>query len=555
MKQNIKIFVFTNIKKYKLLFFADIVCMVSYKVLSMILPKVQSDMIDSLSQSVVYAHFISVFLLFSFVLASNFFVEFLESVFSLKFMENVSYDIRNKINDKFLKLSYSKYSSMNFSEISSLYNKELNIVKEFPLMVLDLLVSIFSVVGTMLLMIQCNSLITTIIILLLVIYLFINIKTGTIVKRYADDVLIRNQETAEVLQENFENNSIIRLFNAYDYACGRFRKNNYQYTSQSKKLEFYYAVNTMTSVVTIIIGLIFIWFIGGTELAKGNMTIGEIWMLTSYQSMLLSPLKYITNFSSKYNITLTALNRLEQYYGFEEERSGKQLISEGIKTIEIANLDFSYDNNIIFKNVNLILRKGRVYVLKGKSGTGKSTLFRLIMGDYDILSGEIKVNNININELNKKDYRKKIGYISINAKFFNDTILNNLILSGKDEFEIEQEIELIDILEEINNADDRENSHILNSGSNFSTGQLVRMDIVRNLLKEPSLLFIDEAISSLDIVRREKIYSILKSIKNEAIIIIISHNPEDVYIADEILNLENNVISSVYEDSSFAYNL
>lgn len=219
--------------------------------------------------------------------------------------------------------------------------------------------------------------------------------------------------------------------------------------------------------------------------------------------------------------------------------------------IEVNNLDFSYENDPnekkIFSNLNIKLKFGNIYGLSGKNGTGKSTFADLIIGLLSPQNGNILFDGKNIN-LFLNSWTNSVSYLSQNYFLFNDTIKNNITLRTKtnDIFhkeKYEKALKISNLNEEFEKFTEQDESILRNSGKNLSGGQKQRIAIARLIYKDSKVVILDEPTSSLDQISSKLMIKMLKEIKKDKLIIVISHSQEILDECDDILTIENRKIN------------
>ena len=219
--------------------------------------------------------------------------------------------------------------------------------------------------------------------------------------------------------------------------------------------------------------------------------------------------------------------------------------------IEVNNLDFSYENDPnekkIFSDLNIKLKFGNIYGLSGKNGTGKSTFADLIIGLLSPQNGNILFDGKNIN-LFLNSWTNSVSYLSQNYFLFNDTIKNNITLRTKtnDIFhkeKYEKALEISNLNEEFEKFTEQDESILRNSGRNLSGGQKQRVALARLIYKDSKVVILDEPTASLDQISSKLMIKMLKEIKKDKLIIVISHSQEILDECDDILILENRKIN------------
>ena len=287
--------------------------------------------------------------------------------------------------------------------------------------------------------------------------------------------------------------------------------------------------------------VIVLWF-GGTLILGDNSPISApacIYYLTILYSVI-NPLKDFSKAS--YNIPrgLAAMERIDMILGSENtivEKSNAVSAKSMEKGIDIRNLTFSYDGEReVLKDINISIEKGKTIALVGQSGSGKSTLVDLIPRYYDVTSGEVLIDGVNVKDMTVKSLRSLIGNVNQEAILFNDSFYNNITF-GVENATMEQVIEAAKIA----NAHDfimaTENGYDTNVGDRgclLSGGQRQRISIARAILKNPPILILDEATSALDTESERLVQEALERLMKTRTTIAIAHRLSTIKNADEI---------------------
>ena len=202
------------------------------------------------------------------------------------------------------------------------------------------------------------------------------------------------------------------------------------------------------------------------------------------------------------------------------------------RKIIINNLTFSQKEKVIFKNLSFEIDKNTLVLVKGKSGSGKSTLLNCLTGLIEPTAGQITYDNININEINKNDLKNKIGYVLQENFFFHGSIIENLKFNNKN-----IDLAEIDRLAKILNLNNliKENININEATSNLSIGEKQRLALLRELIKKPSVLILDEVTSSIDQKSINLIISYIKLLKKNVTIVAVTHKDDFDEISDKII--------------------
>ena len=358
-----------------------------------------------------------------------------------------------------------------------------------------------------------------------------------IIHRVSNQILHGYSDITNVLTNTYNNWFAIRSFHCYQYIHERYKRKNQEYKSAINKQNLLYMINVLSTLILQFFGLALIWIVGAKEIIRGNMTIGTIMALMNYQTILMNPIIGIADFANEYHTAIVSLRDIDSLLSYPNTETNKQPIENNYRiTLKQVNFHYPDAESEIIRNANLTLKKGILYAVHGKSGHGKSTLFKLITGIYRTTGGNIFINDISIGDCDLTTYWSRIGYVMQRSLFFKDTIIKNMFYEGNNA-DLEEIAKYLDILDEINELPELWETEIKTDPYNFSEGQLRRMDILRNILKNPEVLIFDEVTANIDDGRRQKFYDLLHKLVNDKIIIFSTHNMEELKEADEIIDM------------------
>jgi subfamily B ATP-binding cassette protein MsbA len=263
--------------------------------------------------------------------------------------------------------------------------------------------------------------------------------------------------------------------------------------------------------------------------------------------MLINPAKNVS--TSFFNIQrgAAALTRVEEVLNspvtVDDNPSGKTL-TEFSDSIEFRNVVFAYEDAVILDGINLKIEKGKTIALVGSSGAGKSTLADLVPRFHDVTSGEVLIDGINIRDYSLESVRRQMSIVTQEPILFNDTITNNIAL-GQSEInqqEVEQAARIANAHNFIVAKENGYETNIGDRGSKLSGGERQRLTIARAVLKNPPILILDEATSSLDTESERLVQDAINNMMQNRTSIVIAHRLSTIRHADEIIVLQKGKI-------------
>lgn len=288
------------------------------------------------------------------------------------------------------------------------------------------------------------------------------------------------------------------------------------------------------------IAQIVIYFFVGFEIIKGNLTIGMFTIIISYFSKMLNSIRYFFNIGKSYQNNLVSYNRIIDLFSIANQSNGEIKLNQ-VDKIEFKDIKFGYPGRDILNEMNLSFEKGKIYTIVGNNGSGKSTLVNLIMGVHiDSFDGNILFNDINIYDIDMEYARNHIISITEQEPYLiSDTLNTNISIFNKNNNnDIQNFIELLSLDKYISLLEDGMETVINEKGENISGGEKQKISLLRQFLKDTSVMIFDEPTSALDKDTKHKFYNYINEIKKDKIIILISH---DGYLscADEVIDLNS----------------
>ena len=368
---------------------------------------------------------------------------------------------------------------------------------------------------------------------------------GTVGRKLKAKSLVAQQklgETTSQMEETLGGLRIIKAFIAEKKMSARFMKCSNELRAAIMRVATRQAAaHPMSEFLGTCVIVIVLWF-GGTLILGDNSPISAasfIYYLTILYS-IINPLKDFSKAS--YNIPrgLASMERIDKILDSENPIVEKEdaVSTDGLKQgIEIRDLTFSYDGEKnVLNNINLTIEKGKTVALVGQSGSGKSTLVDLIPRYYDVTSGEVLIDGVNVKGMTVKSLRSLIGNVNQEAILFNDSFYNNITF-GVENATMEQVIEAAKIANAhdfIMATENGYNTNVGDRGCLLSGGQRQRISIARAILKNPPILILDEATSALDTESERLVQEALERLMKTRTTIAIAHRLSTIKNADEI---------------------
>jgi ATP-binding cassette subfamily B protein len=297
-------------------------------------------------------------------------------------------------------------------------------------------------------------------------------------------------------------------------------------------------ISNFTYVIVAVLGAVFV--------LQRIITVGDILAFFQYTQSFTRPIQQITRVMNQIQTAMAASERIFEFLEFEdEENPSTRMITEIKDGISFENVSFSYTpNEKIIKNLSFDVKKGEKIAIVGETGAGKTTIVKLLMRFYDIDSGSIKIDGINIDEYDKDSLRSLTGMVLQDSWLFSDTILNNIRYGNLDA----TDEEIVDAASQvyadnfIRRYSDGYESELNEDTDNISHGQKQLLTIARTILSKKEVLILDEATSSVDTRTEKLIQKAMDKLMEGKTSFIIAHRLSTIRNADKIIVIENGEI-------------
>ncbi|MEF8846740.1 MAG: ABC transporter ATP-binding protein [Bacteroidales bacterium] len=357
-------------------------------------------------------------------------------------------------------------------------------------------------------------------------------------------------ELLSMLEETIFGLRIIKAFNSEARVKRKFQKENQKYTRiMNRILRKRMLANPFSEFISVSVIVVIMWY-GGSQVLSPETSMLSPEAFITYLiifSQIIRPAKVISNYYYNFKKGLASFERIETVLNAEEtikEKPNAQSIKAFKDSIVYEDVSFWYNHDYVLNHVNLEIGKGQTVAIVGQSGAGKSTLISLLPRFYDVKEGDIRVDGISIKDLKVKDLRGLIGLVTQESILFNDTVYNNIAF-GRDDAAYEQVEEAARVANAHTFIMELENGYETNigdQGNKLSGGQKQRISIARAIMKNPPILILDEATSSLDTESEKLVQDALYRLMHNRTSIIIAHRLSTVREADKIVVLHQGTV-------------
>jgi len=462
-------------------------------------------------------------------------------------------DIRNALYDKSLTFSSSDMEKFGTGSMITRTLNDVNVVQQSVIMVIQMIlpvpvVCVMGIVMAFHIDLMMGWILTGVTLAILIMALCVIKKAAPLfrrLQRFLDRMNI-------VIRENITGVRVIRAFNKEPFEEKRMSGVFGNYREVSVKVNRLFAGLESTALLVINLIIVGILYVGGNRTGAGFMKIGDIIALSEYAILIMFYLIMAQMVMVMLPRALVCIGRIQEVFDLEPEiKDGGAtvpMIAGGTDVIRFENVSFCFsdaDENTL-SELSFICKRGQTTAIIGSTGSGKSTIAKLILRFHDVSQGSIKLNDMDIGNMKQSQLREHISYVPQKAWLFSGTIAHNLEFGNKDASGEEmQHILSVAQSEFVTELPDGLTAHVAQGGTNFSGGQKQRLSIARALMKKADLYVFDDSFSALDFKTDAALRKALKKQTRDSAVLIIAQRISTIMNADQIIVLENGRIAGM----------
>ena len=537
-------------KNHKKLFAIDVACAVGIAAIDLMFPLVTRNALYEMLPNQMYRTFFVIMaaVVCSYVLRS--FLNYIVAYYGHTFGIRVEADIRKDLFAHMQALSFDFYDRNRTGKLMARLTSDL-----FELTELahhgpeDLLTSVLTICGALAVMVSIRWQLAVVVALTIPVFLVVVMAMR---KRMRNASAAAKEKTGHINQEIESSLSGVRTAKAFaneDAESRRFNAANELY--KTSKREFHKAMGMFHSSIEFFLcslNVIIIGF-GGYYVMQGEMDYRDLITFNLYIASFVSPMRKLSSFSELFANGFAGLNRFVDVMRTEpaiQDKEDAKVLENVRGEITVENVSFAYDGDLdVLHDVSVTVKPGETIAIVGPSGGGKTTLCQLIPRFYDVSTGSIKIDGLDIRDVTQKSIHENIGIVQQEVFLFADTIFEN-IRYGKPEATMEEVIDAAkkaEIYDDILAMPDGFNTYVGERGTLLSGGQKQRVAIARIFLKNPPILILDEATSALDSVTEAKIQRAFDNLAAGRTTLIIAHRLSTIRNASRIVSIADGVIT------------
>ena len=476
-----------------------------------------------------------------------------ESYINTWIAQHITFDMRNQMFRHLQKMSQRFFTSNNQGDIitrmtSDISGVESVITNTFKSILSNTITLVFALAA----MFQKNWILALLGIAVIPLFVLPTRKAGKTRWTITREAQEANDEVNGILNETLSVSGqlLVKLFGKEDEEYEKYENVNNRMIKLNIKERmagrwFFVVLNTVTSI-----GPMLLYLVGGILIMQydSDLTVGDITVMVALLGKTYMPVNSLLNIQVDWMRSMAMFTRVFEYFDMPVEIENPEnpvVPKASTGEVEFSHVNFSYDGERqILKDVSFKLNSGKSIAIVGPSGSGKSTIINLIPRLYDVNSGSVTFDGVDVRELDLAFLRKNVGVVSQETYLFNGTIRDNLQYADPEatEEDMINALKKANIYDFVSSQEKGLDTEVGNRGLKLSGGEKQRISIARVLLKDPALLIFDEATSALDSISESKIQEAIEPIIKERTSILIAHRLSTVLAADEILVVKDGEV-------------
>jgi len=540
---------FPYLRKYRLSYLFGAVCILLNNGIWILFPQVIRRAIDDLHGGVTRHKLLIYALLLLAVAGFKGIFQFLTRWIVIGVSREIEFDLRNDFFRHLEGLSYSFYQRTRTGDIMARATNDLNAVRMLlgPAIMYSANTIVFTA-GALVFMLSISPKLTM--------YAFLPLPVVSIAIQYFGKQIHERFERIQAMfsdisaraQENFSGARLIRAYVQEEYEIAGFETANKEYIARSLKLVRLMGMLWPTLEVMLGFAIVLVLWLGGREVLYGRITVGEFVAFNTYMVQLTWPiiaLGWVINIFQRGTASMARINDLLVEKSEIRDESATVVSGSVIEgDIEFRDLNFAYNGVPVLRDINLHIPAGSSLAIVGPTGSGKTTLVSLIARIYDAAPGTVLIDGRSVRDYPLELLRRNIGFVPQETFLFSETVRENIAFGVENatDDQIRWAASAASIAEDIEGFPDQYRTLVGERGITLSGGQKQRTAIARAVIRDPRILILDDALSSVDTQTEDRILNRLREIMRDKTTIFISHRVSTVRNADRIAVLHGGRI-------------
>ncbi|MCD6484110.1 MAG: ABC transporter ATP-binding protein [Candidatus Odinarchaeota archaeon] len=543
-------FVLRYVVKHKKYLTISLMSMLIYVMLNLMIPLILREIIDNaiINANIQYLLYLSLAVVGIAVAGSAF--SYARRYFLQLLAQQVIYDVRNDLYGHVLQLSFSFFDKKETGQIMSRITQDVENLRRLVAMgIVMLLSAIITIISSVFVMFTLNVELTLITLLVFPFMILGSLKFGRTIRPKFYIAQKRLGSLTSVVQQNIVGIRVVKAFSQEEKEIEKFRKKNKEYfdiTVETAKIRAKY-IPALVALVGIN-ALVIFWY-GGNLVIKGLLTLGTLIAFYSYLIQLAFPVRFLGFFFVFFQNALASADRIVEIINAKGaiEKDGNIELKDLKGHIVFDHVYFKYEDRYILEDMSFEINPGEKVAIVGTTGSGKSTIIRLIPRFYDVTKGRILIDGYDVRDLKLSSLREKIGLVPQETFLFGGTILQNLTFGNPNAKmeEIIRAAKLANIHDFIMSLPKGYYTRIGERGITLSGGQKQRLAIARALLKDPKIIIMDDSTASVDLKTEREIQKALDTALKGRTAILITQRIPTIRRSDKIIVIDNKRVVGV----------
>lgn len=528
MKDFIK-YSFSILKRdYACLIYLTTLCTLTF-ILNLFLPLIAGNFINKLISNPrmgIITQYCLVILILNLI---SYFLAYMIMRLNISIQINSTFNLNKNILQKIQRVSLLYLQNKDIAYMNQRINNDVNTMVIFVINVIkDVLVNMISLLFSISFLFRISELIFFVFFIVLILYILLykTLKRRLLLLKKL--VLERQSEYFSKLQEMLTYVKFTKIYNYTDFLIKPLTKKNDELKKTLLENQKYTYILTVSEQIIVMIFQICLYIIGGVQVINGKLSVGMFTIMSTYLGNVITSFKYFSTLYQQYLSAYVSYQRIIEFENLKDDNCGNMNI-EDVEEIFLDNFSYTYNTqNKIIDNINYKFKVNEIYFISGKNGSGKTTLVNSILGLYSEYDGNILVDGYSIKNINMYSFREKfVSFIDQHGLLINSSIYENISLNQNISIKtIETYLLDFGLIKAYDEANEYLSKNINELSSNLSGGECQKICLIREFLRNKKVMIFDEPTSYLDVYSKNVFIKYVRNLKENHIVIIISHDEE-----------------------------
>lgn len=459
----------------------------------------------------------------------SYFLAYMIMRLNISIQINSTFNLNKNILQKIQRVSLLYLQNKDIAYMNQRINNDVNTMVIFVINVIkDVLVNMISLLFSISFLFRISELIFFVFFIVLILYILLykTLKRRLLLLKKL--VLERQSEYFSKLQEMLTYVKFTKIYNYTDFLIKPLTKKNDELKKTLLENQKYTYILTVSEQIIVMIFQICLYIIGGVQVINGKLSVGMFTIMSTYLGNVITSFKYFSTLYQQYLSAYVSYQRIIEFENLKDDNCGNMNI-EDVEEIFLDNFSYTYNTqNKIIDNINYKFKVNEIYFISGKNGSGKTTLVNSILGLYSEYDGNILVDGYSIKNINMYSFREKfVSCIDQHGLLINSSIYENISLNQNISIKtIETYLLDFGLIKAYDEANEYLSKNINELSSNLSGGECQKICLIREFLRNKKVMIFDEPTSYLDVYSKNVFIKYVRNLKENHIVIIISHDEE-----------------------------